>query len=56
LRRCYSPPRWDIVGRSDGIDLATMIWLGLALAAPILLPACYRRKGWVEVAGKGTRA
>lgn len=46
----------DLAGRSDGIDLATMIWLGLALAAPILLPACYRRKGWVEVAGKGTRA
>jgi hypothetical protein len=46
----------DIVGLSDGIDVATMIWLGLALAAPILLPACYRRKGWVEIAGKGTRA
>jgi hypothetical protein len=42
-------PDWDIVGVSDEIDIGTMVWLGFALAAPILLPACYRRKGWIEV-------
>ena len=41
---------WDLSNVSDGIDMGTMLWLGFALAAPVLLPACYRRKGWVEVA------
>ena len=43
---------WDIPGLSDviDIDIGTMLWLAFALGAPILLPACYRRKGWVEVA------
>ena len=39
----------DILGISDGFDLGSAIWLGFALAAPVLLPACYRRKGWVEI-------
>jgi len=43
----------DIAGASGGIDIGTMLWLGFALAAPVLLPACYRRKGWVEVAKRG---
>jgi len=47
-------PGWDIMGISDDIDLGTMLWAGFALAAPILLPACYRRKGWIEV-GKTPR-
>ena len=25
------------------------LWLGAALLAPVLLPLCYRRKGWIEV-------
>lgn len=45
----------DILGISGGIDLGSAIWLGFALAAPVLLPACYRRKGWVEIpAGTGS--
>lgn len=40
---------WDISALSGGLDLDASIWLGFALAAPALLPACYRRKGWVEV-------
>lgn len=43
---------WDLSNVSDGIDIGTMLWLGFALAAPVLLPACYRRKGWVEVAAR----
>jgi hypothetical protein len=39
----------DIAGFSDGLDIGTMLWLGFALAAPVLLPGCYRRKGWTEV-------
>ncbi|HXP72737.1 MAG TPA: hypothetical protein VN823_01195 [Stellaceae bacterium] len=41
---------WDISALSSGMDMDTAIWLGFALAAPALLPACYRRKGWVELA------
>ncbi|HEY5211203.1 MAG TPA: hypothetical protein VIJ42_17320 [Stellaceae bacterium] len=26
-----------------------ILWLGSALLAPILLPLCYRRKGWIEI-------
>ncbi|MGH7075878.1 MAG: hypothetical protein ACREFD_17005 [Stellaceae bacterium] len=25
------------------------LWLGAAMLAPVLLPLCYRRKGWTEV-------
>ncbi len=35
------------------VDTATpslVLWLGAALLAPVLLPMCYRRKGWIEVA------
>jgi hypothetical protein len=39
----------DIAVFSDRLDIGTMLWLVFALAAPVLLPACYRRKGWVEV-------
>lgn len=39
----------DILGMSTGLDLGSVIWLVFALAAPVLLPACYRRKGWVEL-------
>ena len=41
----------DFLELSDSLDLGTLIWLGFALAAPVLLPACYRRKGWVEITG-----
>jgi len=43
---------WDPAGVSDVMDMGTMLWLSFALAAPVLLPACYRRKGWVEVAAR----
>jgi hypothetical protein len=45
----------DFLELSDSLDLGTLIWLGFALAAPMLLPACYRRKGWVEITVKGRR-
>jgi hypothetical protein len=33
-----------------GIDYPSLVlWLGAAIAAPALLPICYRRKGWTEV-------
>ena len=44
----------DILGMSGSVDFGSAIWLAFALAAPVLLPACYRRKGWVEIAS-GTR-
>jgi hypothetical protein len=28
--------------------LGTLLWLGSALAAPLLLALCYERKGWME--------
>ena len=34
----------------DTTTLSLVLWLGAALLAPVLLPMCYRRKGWVEVA------
>jgi len=40
------------IGRG-AVDTATpslVLWLGAALLAPVLLPMCYRRKGWVEIA------
>lgn len=44
----------DFPGMSANVDLGSAIWLAFALAAPVLLPACYRRKGWVEIpAGTG---
>ena len=39
-----------ILATTSAIDLGSIVWLGFALAAPVLLPACYRRKGWVEIA------
>ena len=41
----------------EGIDLglveidyaSLVVWVASALAAPFLLPLCYRRKGWVEL-------
>jgi len=47
---------WNILGGASDFDLGSVIWLVFALAAPILLPACYRRKGWVEVAGDRRRS
>jgi hypothetical protein len=44
---------WDILGAASDLDLGSVIWLVFALAAPVLLPQCYRRKGWIEVAAKG---
>jgi len=29
--------------------LSLLVWLGFAAGAPVLLPICYRRKGWVEI-------
>ena len=47
----------DFLGMSASVDLGSAIWLAFALAAPVLLPACYRRKGWVEIpAGTGSSA
>lgn len=45
----------DGAGFSDGLDIGTILWLGFALAVPVLLPACYRRKGWVEVAQRASQ-
>ena len=39
----------DILGMPTGLDLASVIWLVFALATPVRLPACYRRKGWIEL-------
>jgi len=41
----------ELLGISDSFDLGSVIWTAFALAAPVLLPACYRRKGWEEVMG-----
>ncbi len=40
----------SVLGTAGDVDLGSTIWLVFALAAPVLLPACYRRKGWVEAA------
>jgi hypothetical protein len=29
--------------------LDLILWLASALLAPVLLPLCYRRKGWIEI-------
>lgn len=37
---------------ANAIDSTTpslLLWLGAALLAPVLLPLCYRRKGWTEI-------
>lgn len=36
----------DVLGNSYP---ALILWLGSAVLAPILLPLCYRRKGWMEI-------
>lgn len=36
---------------ADGL-LGSAVWLGFALGAPVLLPMCYRRKGWVEIGSR----
>jgi len=47
---------WDFLGGASDVDLGSVIWLVFALAAPVLLPACYRRKGWVDVAADRRRS
>lgn len=42
----------ELLGISDAFDLGSVIWMVFALAAPVLLPMCYRRKDWEEVMGK----
>jgi hypothetical protein len=42
----------ELLGFLDAVDLSSMIWTAFALAAPVLLPACYRRKGWDETIGQ----
>jgi hypothetical protein len=37
----------DVFLGSSWIGVA--LWLGAAALAPVLLPICYRRKGWVEI-------
>ncbi len=37
-------------GAIDSATPSLILWLGAALLAPVLLPMCYRRKGWIEVA------
>lgn len=34
---------------SAGDTLSLLVWLGFGVGAPVLLPICYRRKGWVEI-------
>jgi hypothetical protein len=34
----------------DTTTLSLALWLGAALLAPVLLPMCYLRKGWIEIA------
>ena len=34
----------------DSTSPSLVLWLGAALLAPVLLPMCYRRKGWIEIA------
>lgn len=38
------------VGAVDSATPSLVLWLGAALLAPVLLPMCYRRKGWIEIA------
>jgi Ca2+/H+ antiporter len=37
----------DVFLGSSWIGVA--LWLGAAAMAPVLLPMCYRRKGWIEI-------
>jgi hypothetical protein len=37
-------------GTFDTTTPSLVLWLGSALLAPVLLPMCYRRKGWIEIA------
>ena len=37
-------------GRVDTATPSFILWLGAAFLAPVLLPMCYRRKGWIEIA------
>ena len=40
----------SLLGIEDANDiLGVLVWLGFAVGAPLLLPICYRRKGWVEI-------
>jgi len=40
----------SLLGIEDANDaLGALVWLGFAFGAPVLLPMCYRRKGWVEI-------
>lgn len=39
----------DLPGLPDVFDFGSIIWVGFAVAAPVLLPLCYRRKGWEEI-------
>jgi hypothetical protein len=34
----------------DATIPSLILWLVSALAAPVLLPLCYLRKGWIEIA------
>lgn len=36
-------------GAVDTATASLVLWLGAALLAPVLLPMCYRRKGWIEI-------
>jgi hypothetical protein len=33
----------------DSTTPSLILWLGSGLLAPVLLPVCYRRKGWTEI-------
>ncbi len=37
-------------GNVDTATPSLVLCLGAALLAPVLLPMCYRRKGWIEIA------
>jgi hypothetical protein len=39
-------------GAFDGTTPSLILWLASALLAPVLLPMCYRRKGWIEIAAR----
>jgi hypothetical protein len=38
-----------MLGSADALDLGSAIWLAFAVAAPVALPSCYRRKEWAEI-------
>ncbi len=44
----YDPQR-ALLGRAVLSDIATLVWAGSAVLAPLFLAMSYRRQGWSEI-------